>query len=185
MLNRLTPEAKSVVAQAYECALRDRTREIREEHLLEALQASPDGGRLLGGVADDGERAQIRAEIEQARRRAGVTATEAGALAEFGIDLDAVVLQVENKLGSGALLAGSKRASRWRGPVLSATVIHVFEEAERHLRVTGGRSLRVEHLVLGVLSAPSVVAESLARRGLTVAEVSAAIVDAGQESAAR
>jgi len=183
MLNLLAPDAKAVVAQAYSAALRDGTQEIREEHLLDALLEDADGLRLLGAAIEH-DRAEIRVEIEQARRRAGVTATQASALAEFGIDLDAVVAQVEDKLGSGALAGPQAEIRRWRGPDVSPTVIGVLQEAERQLRTAGGRTLGVQHLVLGILTAPSAVAESLARRGVTPAGVRSSIA-AARQSAAR
>lgn len=173
MLIRLTRGARSVVARAYECAVRDEVSEIGEVHLLEAVLDNEEGKILLEAVAGEAERAQIRAEIEQARRKGGLTETETDALAGLGIDADAIVRQIEEQLGEDVLgESGPGSARRWR-PAMSGTALRALEEAERHLRGAGGRSLTVEHLALGLVSAPSVVAESLARRGVTVATVRA------------
>ena len=185
MLNRLTRGARSVVARAYECALREGSPEIGVEHLLEALLDDEEGKGLLGDFAADAERVQIRAEVEQARRKGGLTATETDALAGLGIDVDAVVGQIEEQLGAGALAdAGSRPPSRWR-PAMSGSARLVLEEAERYLGATGGRSLGVEHLALGLVSAPSVVSESLARRGVTVVTVRASAGAAGPRGGRR
>jgi len=175
VLTRFTRGARSVVARAYEVAVRDRSPNIGEDHLLEALLDDEEGRALLDAVAGAAERAQIRAEVEQARRTGSLTAAETDSLAALGIDADAVVRQIEDQLGVGALAdSGLRSPSRWR-PAMSATVLRALEEAERHLGLTGGRSLGVEHLTLGLVSAPSVVAESLARRGVTVATVRASV----------
>jgi len=186
MLNRLTRGARSVVARAYECAVRDESPEISEVHILEALLDDEEGRVLLENVVGDTERAQIRAEIEQARRKGGLTATETDALAGLGIDVDAVVGQIEEQLGAGALAdSGTRPPSRWQRPMMSGTVLRALEEADRQVGMTGGHSLGVEHLALGLVSAPGVVAESLARRGVTIATVRASVAVAGRRGGPR
>ncbi len=186
MMSRLTPEVRAVVARAYGLAQRDGSQQIGEDHLLSALLDDEQGGVLLAKVAGASERAQVAEEMEQARRRGGVTDGEADALAGFGIDVDAVVAQIEQQLGAGALTGPRRRAARrWTGPVMSGPAVRVLAEAQRYLSLAGGRSLGVEHLVLGLVSSAGIVSESLARRGITAATVSASLGAAGSSGAAR
>jgi ATP-dependent Clp protease ATP-binding subunit ClpA len=173
MMSRLTPAAKAVVVRGYEYAARDQAGQIREEHLLEALLADSEGSRLLGDrLVDEGVLRQFLGELEDSRRKGGLTAAEEAALGSLGIDVDAVVRQIEDQLGTQALAAEEPKPPRWwHKPALSGDAVHVLTEAERHLSATGGRSLGVEHLVLGMVSAPTALAESLARRGVCEASV--------------
>lgn len=177
MVSRLAPAAKSVVVLGYECAARDRAGEIREEHLLEALLADAEGRRLLGDRSlEEDLLAQVLPEVADSRRKGGLTAAEEASLAGLGIDVDTVVQHVEDQFGRQALAADSLRRSRWwHMPVFSPDAARILAEAERHLAATGGRFLDVEHLVLALVSAPSVLSESLARRGVDEASVRAAL----------
>ena len=173
MMSRLTPAAKSVVVRGYEYAARDQAGQIREEHLLEALLADSEGSRLLGDrLVDEDVLRQFLGELEDSRRKGGLTVAEEAALGSLGIDVDAVVQQIEDQFGTQALAAEEPKPPRWwRKPAFSADAVRVLTEAERHLSATGGRSLGVEHLALGLVSAPTALAESLARRGVCEASV--------------
>jgi ATP-dependent Clp protease ATP-binding subunit ClpA len=176
-VSRLTPAAKSVMARGYQYASRDHAGEIREEHLLEALVADTDGRRLLGDRAfgEDMLR-QIRAELADSRRKAGLTAAEESALAGLGIDVEAVVHHIEDQFGARAMAAGeTKRPRWWHKPVFGPEAVRVLAEAERHLSAAGGRSLGVEHLSLALVSAPSAIGESLVRRGVSESTVREAL----------
>lgn len=185
MLNRLTRAAQSVIVAAYESARLDGSPEIGEEHLLLGLLDDAEGRALLEGVTSDSERAQIKAEVEQVRRHGGLTATETDALAGLGIDVDAVVRQIEEQFGVDALAdSGSRSPSRWC-PAMSGSAGLVLEEAERQLCATGGRSLTVAHLALGLVSARGGVFELLARRGVTVDTVQASARSAARAGGRR
>lgn len=186
MLSRLTPGVRAVVARAYGLAQRDGLQQIGEDHLLWALLDDEQGGVILAKIAGASERAQVANEMEQARRRGGVTEGEADAMAGFGIDVDAVVAQIEQQMGAGALAgSGPSPAHRWTGPVMSSPALQALGGAQRYLSLAGGRSLGVEHLVLGLVSAPGVVSESLARRGINAGTVAASLVAAGHEGVPR
>jgi len=178
MFTRVTAAAQSVMEQAYECAVRDRVGEIGEDHLLEALLADPQGAVLLGGrsVGEDVVR-NVRGELEDRRRKGGLTAAEEGALAGLGINLDAVVDRIEDQLGTGALAGSDPKRNRWwRRPDFSADVIRILADAERQLAATGERSLGIEHMVLAMVSVPGFTSESLARHGVSEANVRTALV---------
>ena len=167
MVTRFTPAARSVLGRAYEYAKRDRAGEIREEDLLEGLLTDDVGRRLLGDrVADEDALPQIRAEVADSRRKAGLTAAEEAALSDLGIDVDAVVRQVEDRLGVRALAADPPPRSHWPAPGLSAGAARVLAEAERQSSGTPGSSIDVDHVVLALVAAPSALSESLAARGV-------------------
>lgn len=175
-----------MVTRAYELAQRDGSPQIGDDHLLWALLDNEQGRVLLSQVVGASERAQLAEEVERVRRRGGVTAGEADALASFGIDVDAVVGQIEHQLGAGALADSSpSRVRRWAGAVMSGPAVRTLAEAQRHLGLAGGRSLGIEHLVLGLVSAPGVVSESLARRGITAVTVAASLAPVQRGGAAR
>lgn len=174
MVDRWTAGARAVMAGSYEYARGDGSSEIGAEHLFQALLDDRVGAVLLASVAGQPERGQLMAEIRQARHNGGVTGAETEALAGLGIDVDLVVDRIEQRLGAGALGdTGTRPLGRWR-PAVSGPALRVLEEAQRQRAESGGRSLGVEELVLGLVSVPGVVAESLARRGVTAATVRAA-----------
>ena len=177
LVTLLTPAVKSTVARGSEYAARDHVGEIRPDHLFAAVLEDADGRRLLGGQAltEDALR-QVFGDLETSRRKGGLSAAEESALAGLGIDLDTVVGQIEDRLGTQALAGGQQLRPRWwHKPVLSQESVRILAEAERHLSAAGGRSLGVEHLCLALVSAPSALAESLARRGVSETSVRAAM----------
>jgi hypothetical protein len=170
----LATPARAVVVRAYACAARDHAGQIREEHLLEAVLDDAEGGRLLGSQVVVGEDGwwQLLAELGDSRRKGGITEAEQAALSSLGIDVDAVLRQVEERLGSHAVAAEEPQRSRWwRGPALSADALRVLAEAERHLPGTAAHTLGVGQLALALVTAPTALAEGLARRGVSEAGV--------------
>ena len=116
------------------------------------------------------------AEIRRARRRGGLSAIDAGALTDLGIDLDRVVDRAETQLGAGALDENRPAPRRGlRGPAISPSFKGVLQAAQRQATARGERDLTVQHIVLGLLAAPGVVADTLAGRGCTIATALAVI----------
>src|ERR1035437_8301659 len=114
MMSRLTPAAKSVVGRGYLYATRDQAGQIREEHLLEAILADSEGSRLFGDrLVDEDVLRQFLGELEDSRRKGGHTVAEEAALGSMGIDVDAVVQQIEDQLGTQALAAEESKPPRW------------------------------------------------------------------------
>lgn len=175
IVTRLSPAAKTMVVRAFEGASRDESGEIREEHLLESVLADPEASYLLGAPAlPEGLLALVRAELADSRRKGGMTAADKAALTALGIDLDALVERIEEQFGAESLASGpARRPGGWHKPALSAGILAVLAEAERHLASTGARSLGVDQLVLAMTSAPGVLAESLAGHGITETTVRA------------
>ncbi len=171
-MTRFTPAIRALVGRAYEHAVGEGSPEIGETHLFEALLEDEQGAVLLESVGGDEVRVRVVAEIEQARRTGGLTAAETDALAGLGVDVGALVGRIEGQLGAEALARpGTGTRSPWQRLVLSGTVLRAFDEAERQVGMAGGRTVGVEHLALGIVSTPSLLSESLARRGITVETV--------------
>ncbi|MDQ2814243.1 MAG: hypothetical protein M3Z75_20835 [Actinomycetota bacterium] len=130
MFERLTPDARTVVAQAVNHAGRLGHRYVGGEHLLlAAVSASQPASAVL--CAHGLTPARVEEEII---RRAGLGAgaglfagLDRDALASIGIDIDAVRARIEASFGPQALTAASRilyqetrtrrRSSRWPAPV--------------------------------------------------------------------
>jgi hypothetical protein len=164
--------AAAVIADALARARAEGTSRIGEEHLFAALLACPDSRRLLGGPV---QAEAVQAEVRQARRRGGLTASERQALAGLGIDLDEVVARVEERLGAGAL-DGTQAPARqgWRVS-MSPEAVATLNAAQRQKDTRGDRRTTASHLVLGLLARPGLFADALAARGVTLATALAAM----------
>lgn len=114
MFERFTAEARAVVSGAAEQADRTGSDTIGEPELLLALldrTDSPAAGALAAlGVPD--RRASVTDALAAVRRRGGVSAADAAALADLGIDVDAIVASVEREHGVGALAGGTSGRRR-------------------------------------------------------------------------
>src|SRR5436305_7251399 len=98
---------------------------VGPEHLLLGLAADPDGiaGRVLAqyGVEHAEAVRRVRAGIAESVRRAGLDEAEVAALADLGIDVEAVVARAEESFGPGALVpCRAGRSRRRRGPLRGA-----------------------------------------------------------------
>ena len=175
MFERFTTAARAAVTAAADAARASGSHEISVDHLLATvLPVVPAAGLSPDAVSE------VLADLATARRRAGLSDVDARALAEFGIDVDAVVEAAERDLGPGVLTAGSSRSGgRLRlAPAARATLVAALRQA----RALGDRELRAEHLLLGVLAqrVDRVPGDVLAARGVSMATV----IDALQRGAA-
>jgi ATP-dependent Clp protease ATP-binding subunit ClpA len=178
MFERFTAAARNAVETAVGTARAAGTHEIDLDHLLAALlPAVP-----ATGLSPDAAGA-VLSDLAEARRRAGLSEVDARALAELGIDLDAVVAAAERELGHGVLTAGACRGGgRLR---LAPPAREALAAALRQARALGDRELRAEHLLLGVLAqrADRVPADVLAAHGVTMATLIAALESARRGAA--
>lgn len=178
MFERFTATVRQTVQVAYGLAREQGVDELREEHLLQALLIEPDTARLLAllGVSRPlGE--QVLRAVAAAREHGGLSEIDAAALADLGIDLEAVVQRTEAELGPGALKEAG-RGSHWRpgGTVpVSSGVAAALRGALRETVALGDREIRPEHLLLGLLAGRSVLSDAMAARGITIATVLSAI----------
>jgi ATP-dependent Clp protease ATP-binding subunit ClpA len=179
---KFTSSAAAVIVDALERARAEGTSQIREEHLFAALLGNPDSRLLLGGPD---EAATVWAEVREARRRGGISASEKEALADLGIDMDDVVARVEAQLGEGALDSTGAPARRgWRASMSPETAA-MLNAAQRQKAARGDRDFTARHLVLGMLAQPGPFADALRARGITVATALKAMSGDGSRGAGK
>jgi ATP-dependent Clp protease ATP-binding subunit ClpA len=165
---RRTPRAKTIrPAEPYlaECAAEARRlgdRYIGTENMLEVLVRNPESGvvSILAqlGVGADAVEAALTCWL---RHSPGSGKIDREALAELGIDLDAVRTRLEQSFGPGAL-ERSQASCLGICPRLKLALAYALDHA-------ADRPLRDEHVLLGMLSVPdSVAARVLRSHGVTL-----------------
>jgi ATP-dependent Clp protease ATP-binding subunit ClpA len=179
-MTRLSEESRAVIVDAVERARREGTREAGVEHLLTAVLAHRDGRSLLAEAESGPGADDLLAEVREGQRRGGLSTVDVDALAEMGVDVRALVDRVEAELGEGALdVTRSRRLPAWRGPSISEEFNAALGAADRQARANNERRLTVAHLLLGLLTQPGLVADTLGRHGITSAMVREALEAAG------
>ncbi|MFC9174016.1 Clp protease N-terminal domain-containing protein [Streptomyces sp. NPDC101230] len=178
MFERFTQGARVTVKGAVAQAERVGAGSVSEEHLLLAL-LQQEGGRAsfaLAALGLSGRRSSLGASIAEARRRGGLTKADTEALAEIGIDVDAVVGRVEGAHGEGALAAGRSGRRWWSGHrPFTPGAKGVLEKSLRVALGRGDRFIGEEHLLLALTATPGTVADVLAEHGATYATVHRAL----------
>lgn len=184
MFERFTAQARNVVVESQLHAARLNSATITEEHLLLALLAQADesgaGGRTAAALTSlglTGRRAEIEASLARTRRRGGLSQADAGALADLGIDLDAIVFKVEEVHGEGALGRGG-RSGRGLLKAHRPFTPGAKKVLERSLRVAlghGDKHIGDEHLLLALAAGQGGVCEVLAEYGAGHGEVERAL----------
>ncbi|MGW4779402.1 Clp protease N-terminal domain-containing protein [Streptomyces filamentosus] len=174
MFERFTKAARNVVKGAVGHAERGGTGSVGAEHLLLALLDREDtrAAAVLGRLCPAERRPALVAALADARRRAGLSRADSEALADLGIDVDAIVARVEETHGTGALSGG--RGSSGRRP-FSREAKTVLEKSLRMALARKDREIGDEHLLLALTAAGGVVAEALADHGVTHTAVEAAL----------
>ncbi|WP_018684774.1 Clp protease N-terminal domain-containing protein [Actinokineospora enzanensis] len=170
MFERFTKTARVVVRDGVHIAEQDRAARIEPEHLLLGL-LKQDGTPGTAALAHHHvTTTSARVAIDTTRRRGGLSAAEAAALNEFGIDVDAVVSAIEQTHGEGALARVAKRARtyrpRWR-VAFSTDAKRVLEFSLREAIDCGDRSIGDQHVLLAILRVGGVAAEALTSLGVT------------------
>ncbi|MEU2508696.1 Clp protease N-terminal domain-containing protein [Streptomyces sp. NPDC007863] len=174
MFERFTKAARDVVKGAAEHAERSGAEDVTAEHLLLAL-LDRDGTRaagVLGRLCPAERRGALVAALADARRRAGLSRADSEALAELGIDVDAIVARVEETHGAGAFSARRRRSGR---RPFSGEAKAVLEKSLRVALARKDREIGDEHLLLALTASGGVVAEALADHGVTFASVETAL----------
>ena len=110
MFERFTTDARQVVISAQDHARRLRHSRIGALHLLLGLAQQPaPTAHLLRDVGVTTAAVEAELRIHDAR----LSDADGAALAQLGIDLDAIRTSVESTFGEGALDADPPRPSRW------------------------------------------------------------------------
>ncbi|MGW0141009.1 Clp protease N-terminal domain-containing protein [Streptomyces calvus] len=170
MFERFTKDARAVVKGAVVQAEEAGARSVAAEHLLLAL-LDREGSRAsfaLTALGLGDRRDAVRAALERARRRGGLTQAETDALAGLGIDVSGIVARVEEAHGVGALSGERRGGGRWTGHrPFEREAKDVLTGALR--AATGRRDRRIgdEHILLALTARPGVPAEVLADHGVT------------------
>lgn len=115
MFERFAASARQTVQVACRLAREQGVDELREEHLLQALLTDSDTAGLLAhlGVSQHRWGSRCCGAVAAAREHGGLSEIDAAALADLGIDLEAVVQRTEAELGPGSLKEAGG-GSRWR-----------------------------------------------------------------------
>ncbi|NEB82457.1 peptidase [Streptomyces sp. SID14478] len=184
MFERFTKGARDVVKGAVTYAETERAPSVDEGHLLLAVldARGTRGSFVLGalGVDAEGKRAAIRDALVAARRRAGLSAADAEALAGLGIDVDEIVARVEQAHGIGALTGGRRLGGRRS---FTREAKGVLESSLRVALAHRDRSIGDEHLLLALASRPGVASEVLAGCGVSVPAVERVLYGGGEAAA--
>ncbi|MBC9711265.1 peptidase [Streptomyces sp. TRM66268-LWL] len=171
MFERFTEGARGVVEGAVAHAKRADADEVEPGHLLLALLDAR-GTKGAFALSALGVRPEaVVSDLEEARRRGGVSAADAEALAGLGIDVGEIVSRVEETHGEGALAQGRPRGRRlWSGSGHRPFTREAKTVLEQSLRVALARkekSIGDEHLLLAMVARPGVVRDVLAGCGVT------------------
>ncbi|MEU0806953.1 Clp protease N-terminal domain-containing protein [Streptomyces sp. NPDC005970] len=153
---------------------------VGEAELLLALldRTGTPAAEVLTALGAAGRRAAIERDLAAVRRRGGISAEDAKALAGLGIDVEEVVARVEGVHGAGAL-AGPAVTPRRRGrPLRRPFTPEAKSVLERSLRMSVGRGdkrIGDEHLLLALTARPGLAAHVLADHGVTYIQVEQAL----------
>ncbi len=187
MFERFTDQARVAVQLAQEYARQHHAGTIRTEHLLIGVLGAPDSP-AVALLADRSVRpGDIAADVE-ALPRAGEPDPEA--LAALGIDLDEVRRRAEEAFGPGALertWVGRGRGGGWLGGHIpfEAAAKKAMELSLREALALKDNYIGAEHILLGLLRTEEGAAHRiLSARGVTLADVRAAVADSRRGSAA-
>ncbi|MGW2570582.1 Clp protease N-terminal domain-containing protein [Streptomyces sp. NPDC001537] len=188
MFERFTKDARGVVQAAVEHAERAGAPSVEAEHILLAL-LDREGSRASFaltslGVAVEG-RESIREAVAEARRRAGLSRSEADALAGLGIDVPEIVARVEAVHGVGAMSAARRDKGWWSGRRgFGRGAKRILETSLRTAGAHGDRHIGDEHILLALTARPGVPAEILADRGVTYESLTRVLFGGGGEAKA-
>ncbi|MEU5521758.1 Clp protease N-terminal domain-containing protein [Streptomyces sp. NPDC047860] len=187
MFERFKQDARAVVKGAVAQAERAGAHRVGPEHLLLALLDS-EGSRASFALAALGlaeRREPVRAALERARRRGGLTRAETDALAGLGIDLSEVIARVEEAHGARALSTGGKAGGRWPGHrPFEREAKDVLTGALRAAIARRDRHIGDEHILLALTVRPGVPAEVLADHGVTYESVTRVLYGNGGQAKA-
>jgi ATP-dependent Clp protease ATP-binding subunit ClpA len=192
VFERFTDGARSAVVRAQQEALELRHGYLGTEHLLLGVAEAPGGAAtVLGRLGFD-----VRAARADLVRIVGpgpsISATDADALRDLGIDVDEVRRRVEQAFGPGALDQGaaavrgrSRRRRRRCDPEPSIGRVpftprakRSLELAAREVRRLGRKRIGTEHILLGLMGRTDVLAvELLTAQGISIQALRRAILE--------
>lgn len=181
MFERFTQDARGIVLRAVDEAQQLRHPKIGTEHLLLSMLGDEDSGAyaVLHGVGLDHDR--VRAEVSRIVGESGriLTDDDAEALRAIGIDLDAVLANVERSLGPDSwttpppelerkgIFRRPQRGTRF-GPRAKKTLELSLREAIR----LDQRRIGSEHILLGLIrEGEGLAAQIIVASGVSLADL--------------
>lgn len=178
MPTAFSQDARTVVVNARLRAVACGEAHVLPEHLLAGMCKTVSGALLLEQVGlDVGGLRRTLDDVASARLRGGFTSSDASALATLGIDLDEVLDRMaETGFDDAASRAPAHKRRTRGGPRLAGETADILRWA---FRVTAQeRRQRVDEgdLLLAVVSGDGLVADALARQGITSYGVRASVV---------
>lgn len=198
MFERFTAQARAVIIAAKHEAEQLRHPYIGTEHLLLGLLA-PEAGTASTVLKDAGvDAARVRADVERVVGSAPhlLSNDDAEALRTIGIDIDAVLTQIEESFGRAALASVCTRPHRhrwwwWRRSQGGAPGWPFTRRAKKVLELSLREALRLhhdyigpEHILLGLLrEGEGLASKILTDRGVTLDQLRRATLAALDEAA--
>ncbi|WP_338673824.1 Clp protease N-terminal domain-containing protein [Streptomyces sp. SCSIO 30461] len=172
MFERFTDGARAVVKGAVGRAEQRGDAQVEPGHLLLALLDAQDTKGAFALTALGVRREAVMSGLNEARRRGGVSAADAEALAGLGIDVTEIVSRVEEAHGEGALARGGRpagwlrRAGSGHRPFTKEAKT-ILEQSLRVVLARKEKTIGDEHLLLAMTARPGVVRDVLAGCGVT------------------
>ncbi|OLR90786.1 Clp protease N-terminal domain-containing protein [Actinokineospora bangkokensis] len=164
MFERFSRSARAAVRGGVLAATEEGADRLTPEHLLLGVLGNAGTAAFLAARGITPESARERVEL--ARRRGGLSTSDAEALGDLGIDVDAVVAAVERAHGEGALAVPRPRRRSGRVPVAPETKL-VLQRSLLEVRELGGGAIEDAHLLLAVLRTGGPAADVLSSAGVT------------------
>lgn len=161
MFERFTKDARQIVVTAHQEAAEQGAAEVTPLHLLVAmLAAAPSpAAALLERIGV--EAGQVAEEARRVRDRGGISAADAEALGELGIDVEEIISRVEAQHGPEALAGSGHRA---HGHLRFADASKkTLELCLKEVVRTGGKELRAEHMLVALAVQRGPASDVLAR----------------------
>ncbi|WP_432054199.1 Clp protease N-terminal domain-containing protein [Streptomyces sp. bgisy022] len=186
MFERFTKDARAVVKEAVRESEEAGAPSVTAEHLLLALleREGSRGSFALSALGLGERRESVRAALEEARRRAGLTQAETEALAGLGIDVSEIVARVEVVHGVGAMSGDRRGRGRRSGHrPFARDAKEALTGALRAATAHRDRAIGDEHLLLALTARPGVPAEVLADHGVTYASLTRVLYGGGEAKA--
>ncbi|WP_328553493.1 MULTISPECIES: Clp protease N-terminal domain-containing protein [unclassified Streptomyces] len=186
MFERFTKDARAVVEGAVAHSERVGAETVEEEHMLLALldREGSRGSFALTSLGADGFREALERDLADARRRGGLSRSDAEALSGLGIDLSEIVSRIEEAHGEGALESGKRAGDgrRIRRRPFGQGAKDLLTRALRVAAARRDRHIGDEHLLLAITLRGGVTGEVLADRGITYRSVTRVLY--GEDGAA-
>ncbi|MDX3308440.1 Clp protease N-terminal domain-containing protein [Streptomyces sp. NPDC054884] len=190
MFERFTKDARAVVQGAVAHAERTRAERVEETHVLLAL-LDREGSRGSFALASlglpPGGRGAVVRELDEVRRRGGLSRADADALSGLGIDVSRILSRVEEAHGEGALAAegragglgqrvfGGRPFARGAKDLLTDTLRIALGRRERRIGD--------EHLLLALTARRGAPSEVLADHGVTYTSLTRVLYGDGRGEA--